>query len=153
MSEKQNPLPFWEITPFDEMTSGEWESLCDGCARCCIQKLEDIDSGDLYYTQIVCDLLDLETCQCSQYPQRSKLVPTCITLTPKEIHKIDWMPNTCAYRLIRDKQPLPDWHPLMSKNSNSVIDAGISVKGKVIHESQVDEALWVDYITEKFLKE
>ena len=131
------------------MTKKEWESLCDGCARCCQVKLENIDDSEIYYTELVCRLLDLETCQCTQYELRSQLVPTCITMKPEDVRAIKWMPDTCAYRLLAEGKDLPEWHPLVSGNQESVISAKVSVYGKVVHEHHVPEDEWEHYVTEK----
>jgi len=141
--------PFWKTKSLEEMNTQEWESLCDGCAQCCLQKLEDMDTREVYVTQIVCGLLDLETCQCTSYGERSKLVPTCVTMTPNDARNIKWMPSTCAYRLIAENRPLPKWHPLVSGNKASVIEADISIKDKVISENDVAESDWPDYIVER----
>lgn len=143
--------PFWEIKSLEEMNHEEWESLCDGCARCCLQKLEDIDTGDIYYTQIVCKLLDQKTCRCTKYEKRSKLVPTCVTLTPQKTRELHWMPDTCAYRLLAEGKSLPEWHPLITGTSHSVIAEGISIKGQVISEDEVPEEEWEAYITAKLV--
>jgi len=131
------------------MNEQEWESLCDGCAQCCLQKLEDIDTGEVYVTQVVCRLLDLETCQCTDYEHRSELVPTCVTLSAKNAREISWMPTTCAYRRLAEKQDLPPWHPLVSGNKATVIEADISIKGKAISESDVAEKDWPNYIVDR----
>jgi len=141
--------PFWKTKSLEEMSKQEWESLCDGCAQCCLQKLEDMDTREVYVTQIVCGLLDLETCQCTAYGERSKLVPSCVTMTPNDARNIKWMPNTCAYRLLAEKRPLPEWHPLISGSKSSVIEADISIKDKVISENDVAESDWPDYIVER----
>ena len=140
---------FWQTKTLEEMNYEEWESLCDGCARCCLQKLEDIDTGEIYYTQLACKLLDQKTCQCSAYEKRSELVPSCVTMKPADARSLNFMPNTCAYRLLAEGKPLPDWHPLISGNEYSVIAAGISIRGKVISEEDVPEEEWEAYITEK----
>ncbi len=144
-----NPVRFWETKTLEQMTAQEWESLCDGCARCCLIKLEDIDSGDVYFTQIVCELLDQQTCRCTHYAERSKRVPTCVTLTPDKTRELDWMPDTCAYRMLAEGKSLPEWHPLVSGTPASVIAAGVSVRGQVISETEVPESEWETYITEK----
>ena len=141
--------PFWKTKSLEEMNTQEWESLCDGCAQCCLQKLEDMDTREVYVTQIVCGLLDLETCQCTSYGERSKLVPTCVTMTPNDARNIKWMPSTCAYRLIAENRPLPEWHPLVSGSKESVVEADISIKDKVISENDVAESDWPDYIVER----
>lgn len=126
--------PFWRTTRLEEMSQAEWESLCDGCGKCCLNKLEDIDTGELAYTNVACRLLDLGTCRCTRYPDRSRLVPDCVTLTPENVGALAWMPSTCAYRLLAEGRDLPDWHPLISGDPDSVHRAGISVRGRVISE-------------------
>lgn len=127
-------LPFWKRKALTDMTRDEWESLCDGCARCCLAKLEDEDSGDIAYTNVACRLLDHETCRCTKYAERSRFVPDCVTLTPDNVLLLRWMPSTCAYRLLAEGKDLPDWHPLVSGDPASVHWAGISVRGRVICE-------------------
>lgn len=132
MSEK-----FWQIKKLDALNQDEWESLCDGCGRCCLHKLEDEDTGDVYYTDIACKLLDLQQCRCRHYAQRQRFVDDCLVLTPGDIEQLHWLPGTCAYRLIAEGKPLYDWHPLLSGNSESVHQAGISVRGRAKAESDV----------------
>jgi uncharacterized cysteine cluster protein YcgN (CxxCxxCC family) len=131
--------PFWITTPLEEMIPEMWESLCDGCAKCCLQKLEDEETREIYNTNIVCDLLNLDSCRCTRYRERSKLVPNCVTLTPKDLADPYWLPQTCAYRLLAEGKPLPDWHPLVSGDPDSVEKAGHSIRGKVIRESEADD--------------
>ncbi len=127
-------VPFWKTKRLQDMTRDEWESLCDGCGRCCLHKLEDEDSGEIAITNVVCRLFDEDSCRCTRYAQRSRLVPDCVTLTIDNVDDLYWMPETCAYRLLAEGQDLQWWHPLVSGNPQSVIVAGISVKGKVISE-------------------
>lgn len=129
-----------------ELTHEQWEALCDGCARCCQIKLEDEYSGARYITSIVCELLDQHNCQCSDYPRRAIKVPDCVVLTPENSTNLDWMPETCAYRLRAAGESLPDWHPLISGDVESVHDAGISVRGKVTSEAEVDEDDYEAYV-------
>jgi len=131
--------PFWQVKELSEMTGDEWESLCDGCAKCCLNKLEDVDSGDIAYTDVACRLLDLDTCRCTNYAERQKYVPDCIALKPKSVGEIKWLPSTCAYRLLADGGDLPDWHPLVTGDANSVVEAGISVMGRVISEREAGD--------------
>ena len=126
--------PFWEVVPLTAMTPEQWESLCDGCAKCCLEKLEDEDTGRIHYTNVVCRLLSLESCRCRHYAKRTKIVPNCVTLTPVVLEKPNWLPPTCAYRRVAEKRPLPDWHPLITGDSKTVQQAGESVYGRVISE-------------------
>ncbi len=119
---------FWEHHPLHELTVEEWEALCDGCARCCLQKLEDEESGEVFYTSIACNLLDLECCSCSDYPNRNLNVPNCVHLTPEKTAEFHWLPSTCSYRLIHEGQPLPEWHPLQSGIRERVHEAGVSIR-------------------------
>jgi uncharacterized cysteine cluster protein YcgN (CxxCxxCC family) len=129
--------PFWKRLSLEEMDAQQWESLCDGCARCCLIKLEDEDTGEIAYTRVVCDLLDTERCRCRSYPDRHRRVPDCVRLGPREAAAFRWMPSTCAYRLLAEGEDLPDWHPLVSGDPDSVHRAGISVRGRVLPESAV----------------
>jgi len=119
-------MPFWEDKPLDELAPEEWEALCDGCGRCCLTKLEDADTGDVYYTDVACTLLDLETCRCRDYPHRSERVPDCVRLSPDAAHDCFWLPHTCAYRLRAEGRPLPEWHPLITGTPATVRTAGLS---------------------------
>lgn len=130
---------FWETKTLAEMTTEEWESLCDGCGKCCLIKLEDEDTGELAFTSVVCDLIDLETCRCTRYSERCTLVPECIDLKQHDFAEYNWLPATCAYRLLTDGKPLPNWHPLISGRAESVKDAGVSISSYAVKESQVDD--------------
>lgn len=130
---------FWRTKTLAEMSAEEWESLCDGCARCCLIKLEDEDTGEIAYTNIVCDLLDQGRCACTRYPERHVLVPDCVELTPENVGRFRWMPSTCAYRLLAEGQDLPWWHPLVSGDPETVHLAGISVRGRVIAENRAGD--------------
>ena len=130
---------FWENIPLAEMSATQWESLCDGCGKCCLHKLEDEDSGEVYVCNVACRLLDLETCQCSDYKNRKQTVPGCTVLTPDRIAEFHWLPETCAYRLVAEGNPLHEWHPLVSGEITSVHNAGVSVRGRVISEAEVDD--------------
>ena len=144
----ESMLPFWKNKTLDQMTPDEWESLCDGCAQCCRIKFEDEDTGRIYHTNVVCELLDIYHCRCTRYAERSILVPTCLTLTSDLVPTLKWMPETCAYRLLAEGKPLPDWHPLCSGKTDSVHKAGISVRGKVISAREVDEKDLPDYVVD-----
>ena len=125
---------FWKTKSLEEMSPGEWEALCDGCARCCLNKLEDWDSGEIVWTNVACTLLDGESCRCKDYDNRAATVPDCIQLTPEEVTTLTWLPPTCAYRLRANGQPLRPWHPLVSGDPDTVRRAGISVAGRVVSE-------------------
>jgi uncharacterized protein len=127
----QKPRPFWQEKSLAQMSEAEWESLCDGCGRCCLVKLEDEESGKIHFTDVACRLLDGDTCRCKDYPNRSEKVPDCVRLAPASIGDLHWMPPTCAYRLLADGKDLPGWHPLVSGRSESVVEAGISVRGRL----------------------
>ena len=131
------------------MTREQWESLCDGCAKCCLQKLEDVDTREIFYTNVACHLLDLDTCRCTDYPNRSRRVPTCVTLTLRDLEDPYWLPATCAYRLLAEGGTLPGWHPLVSGDAASVIMHGHSVGGRVISETEADdlEHHLIDWVT------
>lgn len=124
-------LPFWRAKPLAAMTAAEWESLCDGCGRCCLVKLEDEDTGAVAYTDVACRLFDAATCRCGNYEHRSDEVADCVRLTPESVTSLTWLPPTCAYRLVAEGKDLPFWHPLVSGDPTSVTAAGISVAGKV----------------------
>lgn len=125
--------PFWETTPLAAMSREQWESLCDRCGRCCLHKLRE-DDGTILFTNVGCRLLDAETANCSDYARRARRVPDCVRLTPASLAEIDWLPPTCAYRLLGEGKGLPDWHPLVSGDPDSVRAAGVSVHGRVVNE-------------------
>lgn len=129
--------PYWRTKTLEEMDEREWERLCDGCARCCLNKLEDWDTGELHFTSVACTLLDDKTCRCRQYEQRIEIVPDCVPLTPQEVRTLAWLPATCAYRLVAEGRDLYWWHPLVSGDPETVHKAGISVRGKVVSEDDV----------------
>lgn len=132
-------LPFWQTVPLSEMSREQWESLCDGCAKCCMQKLEDVDTREVVYTNVVCRLLDLDTCRCTNYRNRSTVVPTCVTLGVGDLRDPYWLPSTCAYRLLAEGKTLPAWHPLVTGDPDSTFEAGHSVHGKVVSEIDADD--------------
>lgn len=139
--------PFWEKIPLEDLSKAQWESLCDGCGRCCLLKLEDADTGEVEFTNVSCRLLDGETARCSQYALRKQMVKDCVFLTPENIDRhAYWMPETCAYRLLFEGKPLYDWHPLVSGDPNSVHDAGMSMQGRIVPEYEIDEDDLEQYI-------
>ncbi len=155
------PQPFWKTKTLSEMNREEWESLCDGCARCCLIKFQDEDSGHVYHTNVVCEYLEIYHCRCTRYAERSVLVPTCLTLTPELAGMLSWMPETCAYRLLAEGDPtlnnnsgtqisrnLPAWHYLVCGDRDAVHKAGISVRGKVVSAKDVDEEDLPDYVVD-----
>ena len=138
-SEKQRSIPFWEAKSLEEMDPVEWESLCDGCAKCCLFKIEDSDSGKVFYTDIACRMLDLKTCRCKIYEHRFEVIKDCLSLTYEKLLTIDWLPETCAYRRLAEGRGLAWWHPLISGSQETVRQAGISICGKPIkRELSVD---------------
>ena len=128
------PQPFWKSKTLEEMTSEEWESLCDGCGRCCLHKLRDDDTSALAFTNVACRLLDTHSCQCSDYQKRKRRVPDCVSLTPAVVRAIDWLPPSCGYRRLAEGKDLAWWHPLVSGDKNTVHEAGISVRDRVVSE-------------------
>ena len=143
---KNASLPFWREKTLREMSLQEWESLCDGCGLCCLQKLEDEEDGTVYYTRIACTLLDQTSCRCSDYPNRLKQVPDCLQLTPDQVEQLDWLPSTCAYRLVAEGKDLPAWHHLVCGDPNAVHKAGISMAGQMISMDNVAEDDWEDHL-------
>jgi uncharacterized protein len=129
--------PFWKTKSLAEMNKAEWESLCDGCGRCCLNKLEDEDTGEFLYTRAACKLLDIGTCQCKDYPNRAKIVPDCVTLTAKNVTELGWLPESCAYRRLDEGLGLAWWHPLVSGTTETVRQAGISVENDAYTEEGI----------------
>jgi uncharacterized protein len=127
--------PFWERS-LDSLNRSEWEALCDGCGQCCLHKVEDDDTGDVYMTNVACKLLDLESARCCDYRDRRKYVPDCIRLTPRKVLTIPWLPETCAYRRRAEGLPLPEWHYLRSGDRDAVHQAGASVRGRAVSEDR-----------------
>ena len=132
-------VPFWRRKGLSEMDRAEWESLCDGCARCCLVKLEDADSGEVDYSDVACRLLDLGTCRCKHYARRADIVADCAVLTAEGVPSLEWLPPTCAYRLVDEGKDLYWWHPLVSGDPDTVHAAGISVRGRIVTENDAGD--------------
>ncbi|QIQ21764.1 YcgN family cysteine cluster protein [Zophobihabitans entericus] len=135
---------FWETKTLDEMSDAEWEQLCDGCGQCCLNKLMDDDTDEILYTNVACDQLDSQTCQCRDYENRFKLEPDCIKLTRESVLTIPWLPKTCAYVLIENKLPLASWHPLIAGDKTKMHKKRISIRNRVVYERDVIH--WEDHI-------
>jgi|SRR5690348_1970742 len=139
--------PFWQRKSLVEMTEAEWESLCDGCGRCCLVKLEEEESGRIYFTDVGCRLLDGESCRCRDYERRTDKVHDCVRLQPENVGKLSWLPATCAYRLLSEGRDLYWWHPLLSGDPDSVHAAGVSVRGRIgaseetVEEDELEERI------------
>jgi uncharacterized cysteine cluster protein YcgN (CxxCxxCC family) len=127
---------FWRTKPLAAMSKAEWESLCDGCGRCCLHKLRDEDTDEISFTNVACRLLDLETARCSDYAQRRTKIPDCVQLTPRKLRTVDWLPPSCAYRLLSEGKELFAWHPLISGSADTVRRAGAAVNGRAISERE-----------------
>lgn len=132
-------IGFWEVKTLEQMSREEWESLCDGCGKCCIHKLEDEETGELHATNVACRLLDRRSGRCTDYKHRKLYVPECVRLTPAKLKQLDWLPTTCAYRLLADGEDLPEWHPLITGDPESVHRAGQSVRGWTVSEDEAGD--------------
>ena len=137
--------PFWKKKALNELSQAEWESLCDGCGKCCLQKLEDDESGHVHLTIVACRLLDVERCRCSKYAQRKRYVPECVRLRPDNVLKLE-LPSTCAYRRLAEHRDLPSWHPLLTGDPDSVHMAGMSVRGWAVSERGIAEEDLESYV-------
>lgn len=141
---------FWQKKRLDQMSPEEWEALCDGCGKCCLNKLEDEETGEVALTRVACRLFDDSTCRCAQYDIRHQFVPECIVLKPSNIaQNLYWMPETCAYKLLYKGERLPDWHPLITGSQESVHLAGVSMRAATVPEYEIDEDDWEDHIIEE----
>jgi len=130
---------FWEEKPLDKLSRDEWESLCDGCGKCCLHKLEDEETGQVFPTNVACRLLDRRESRCKDYANRKTYVPDCVRLNPKKLHELEWLPSTCAYRLVANGEPLRDWHHLISGSRETVHEAGMSTRGWTVSEDEAGE--------------
>ena len=141
---------FWEKKPIAKLSRKEWEALCDGCGKCCLNKLEDEESGEVALTRVACRLLDDATCRCAHYDTRHQFVPDCIVLKPSNIEEhLYWIPQTCAYRLVYERKPLFDWHPLISGTAETVHAAGVSMRSQTVSEFDVADEDWEDHIIDE----
>jgi len=138
-------MAFWDEKTLEEMTDAEWEALCDGCGRCCLVKLEDEDTGEIFTSDVHCRLLDADSCRCSDYANRKARVPDCIKLTPGNVRSIGWIPTTCAYRRIAEGKGLAWWHPLVSGDPETVVKVGVSVRGRTTAEQRVGPDDWINH--------
>ena len=137
---------FWKTKSLKDMTPSEWESLCDRCGKCCVVKLEDFDTQEIYYTNVSCKLLCEKTALCKDYINRKALVPDCKILSPKNLKNLKWMPETCAYKILDQGGQLPKWHPLVCENTEEIVKSGNSVKNKVTNEEKVKTKDLQNYI-------
>ena len=145
----EDVVPFWRAKTLAQMNAREWESLCDGCGRCCLVKLEDDDTGEVHYTDVGCRLLDAGSCRCRDYRRRQRKVADCVRLTPESVASLSWLPPTCAYRLLDEGRDLPSWHPLVSGDPATVHAAGVSVANRVSgHEDEFSLAELLERIVE-----
>jgi len=138
--------PFWQEKSLEAMTHEEWETLCDGCGKCCLHKIEDVDSGEVFFTNVACRLLDASTCRCRDYAHRTTLVPGCVVLEPQMVREIAWLPETCAYRRLAEGRGLAWWHPLVSGTQETVRQAGIAICDRTIPEESIDISKLEDYV-------
>ncbi|HRD77732.1 MAG TPA: YcgN family cysteine cluster protein [Hyphomicrobiaceae bacterium] len=143
-------LPFWTAKPLEALSADEWEQLCDGCGRCCLLKLEDDDTGAIHLTRLACRLLDISTCRCSDYENRHRRVADCLSITPRSVRELAWLPETCGYRRVAEGRELAWWHPLVSGSTETVHEAGISVRTLARSETGVRPASLFKYIIDGY---
>ncbi len=143
-------IPFWKAKSLPELSPEEWESLCDGCGKCCLHKIEDVDTGELFYTSIACRHLDLAQGGCTCYARRAALVPDCIVLSPVSLQVVDYLPESCAYRCVAEGRDLPRWHPLVCGDRNMVYTTGAAIHDWAVSEDEVDPDQWLDYVLEDY---
>ncbi|WP_372883196.1 YcgN family cysteine cluster protein [Psychromonas sp.] len=137
---------FWEHKTLSKMSGKEWESLCDGCGKCCLNKIIDDDTEELHFTNVACHLLHTKSCQCRKYDKRFKLVKDCVKVSLDDIEQFHWLPASCAYRRLAEGKPLPEWHPLITGSQSAMHKGGFSVRGKIISENSIDPDNLEDYI-------
>lgn len=147
MTSSEQQIPFWKRKTLEAMSPSEWESLCDGCGKCCLIKLEDDDTGKIYTTDAHCRLFDNKRCECRDYPNRKSKVPDCVVLKPQSVAALKWMPRTCAYRVLSEGKPLPKWHHLITGDRNSIHEAGMSVQAATVSEDGLSEDELLERIT------
>lgn len=141
---------FWETKTLDTLTAEEWEAVCDGCAKCCLYKIEDVDSGSVQYTNVACRMLDIDACRCKIYEHRFEAIKDCVSVTPQMVREVDWLPESCAYRRLAEGRGLAWWHPLVSGDPETVRQAGVSVCGKIVPEINVDLYALEDRVVDWF---
>ena len=139
---------FWQLKTLEQMSTQEWESLCDGCGKCCLVKLEDYDSGEVFHTNVTCELLNTESCRCMDYAGRHGIVDDCIQLDRENIKSLGWLPSSCSYRLIAGGKPLPQWHHLVSGSRETLHTFGASLQGRVVSELHVHDDDIEDHIVQ-----
>ncbi len=139
---------FWKKKSLSQMSEKEWEAVCDGCGRCCLNKLEDWDTGEIHYTNIACSLFDEKTCRCGDYANRFAIVPDCVKLEPGDVGSLHWLPPSCGYRLLDEGKDLPDWHPLISGTPETVHTSGASVRGKIVSEEGMTVEDYEDHLVD-----
>ena len=138
--------PFWKTTSLEKMSASEWESICDGCGKCCLQKLQDDETEEVFYTTLACHQLDINACQCKVYETRQKKVASCITLTLDQLEEFHWLPDTCGYRVLHETGDLPEWHPLKVGSQKEMKRQGLTVEHYAVNENSVEEDDWETHI-------